>query len=126
VIDSGDISQLGSKIKGEVYNSILHNIVSYYETKIINSDFTATHLSFNSGPTFFNKSYVKVGKTLIIDLGTPIDQLGDGTIDTVLNYVDESDVDRTFTVDGITQPQVSPYFPGGISDLWNGLGVGAR
>jgi len=129
IIDTGSNGYTGYALadKGVVSNSIItdqyastgNTGMTYVNSDIYMSDSQNTK-------TFYNSSYVKFGKTVIADLGTPEDQLGDGIVDTVLNYTDEGDAPQTITIDGITQPKSTPHFPGGNSDLWNGLGVGAH
>jgi len=118
----------GAIYSGYTFNSKLNlsKLSGVGSSQIHISDVLVTEVAGNKDRVSFNNSHVEVEKDIITDLGTPVDQLGDNVAGTVINFVDEQSLDQTFTVDGITQPKATPYFLGGDSDLWSGLGVGAR
>jgi len=100
---------------------------SRVEGTLIRSDVVdpSTSYSDDRATLFLSESYLELDGNVIQSVGTPADNLGDGVLSTVIDYVDVSDVAQTLTLDGIASPKATPYFPNGADSviLLNDVGL---
>jgi len=107
------------------YDSYIKNVTP--NGRFIRSDFVGEQadIQYDRSSLFMNESYLELDGNVIQSVGTPADNLGDGTLDTVLTYQDYLDTPQTLTVDGIASPKATPYFPNGADSviLLNDIGL---
>lgn len=81
---------------------------------MVNSDLSAQTFS-SSMPLFIDGVAIAFDNVVQnTGLGSPVDQVGDGTVDTVIN-INGAD----YMVDGVTNPRATLNFPNGAADLWD-------
>ena len=121
IINESNASQNLGSSKGTLYlfNSYMKNVKINYAI-VVNSDYVWTDTTSLSPPNqylFLNSSYLEIDGNNILSVGAPADNLGDGVVDTVVDYIDLLSNPQTFNVDGIASPKNTPYFPSGADSV---------